>query len=205
MLFPASVLKQMQGLSDASLGHTCTLTDDAGAVYSGSAHVHADEVSIARALRNDSAFDADALVRLPHQSRTGWSRKVFNQDRATVECSYEGITQVGRVKSVMRRQTMCFLAVEWQDAAELETTLGTISDLVAVAGGSGAVSLAFTPVANATAYQAQQDGVNVGSPVGADIGYIALSGVTPGTYDYTVVASDATSETTSNEVELTVT
>jgi len=199
MLFHDSAIAQMKTLSDDSLNHTCVISG----AYSGACQVYDDEVQIRRMTGGDASFDAQALIRLPHQSHSNWTNKTFDQDSATVTATYEGIVQTGRIKAVMRKQAMCFVAVNWLDAAE-GSDLGTISDLAVLDNGSGGVALTFTPATGATSHQAQVDGVDEGASVDGDTGIIVLSGLSSGEQDFTVIASDGTDETTSNEVTFEV-
>lgn len=203
MLFPASTISQIKKLSNDSLGHSCTITAGGETVYTGSAHVFDDMVKIKREIGGDAAFDADALIRLPHQSDESWTTPTFDPQSATLQATYEGVTRKGNVAKVMRRQAMCFVGAKWIDKSE-STTLGTITNLTVMAGeNSGEALLLFTAPAGHTSLQAQVDGSNSGDAV-SDTDAILLTGLTPGTYDFTVNATDGTTTTTSNSVSFEV-
>lgn len=203
MLFPTATIEQMKTLSDDSLNHTCTITDP-GDVYDGAAQVYDDEVMIDRMTGGDASFNAEALIRLPHQSHADWSRKTFDQDNAVAKASYEGIVQTGRVAKVMRKQAMCFVGVNWMDSAVV-SDLGTISDLQVFSNGAESVVLTFTAATGATSHQAQVGGVDSGSSVSGTTEIIVLSGLTAGSKSFRVVASDGSDTTNSNAVVFVVT
>lgn len=203
MLFSSTAIAQMKTLSDDSLNHSCTITDEAGEVYDGDAQVYDDQVQISRMAGGDASFDAQALIRLPHQSHADWSRKDVAQD-AVITATYEGVTQTGRVTKVMRKQAMCFVGVNWLDQVEFGT-IGTISDLTVMGNGAGSVALVFTPAPGATSHQAQVGGVNSGSAVDGETGIIVLSGLSAGSKAFRVVASDGSTTTNSNAVNHVVT
>lgn len=202
MLFPDTTIAQMKTLSNESLHHSCVITDPSGTVYSGSAQVYADEVQIHRMAGGDASFDAEAIIRLPHQSHEDWSRKIFDQDSAKVKATYEGVVQTGRIRAVMRKQTMCFVAVNWTDEGAPESTLGTINDLIAMEGNARVV-LVWSEVKGAVSYRAKKDGVLYGSATTETA--IEVTGLVNATeYDFVVVATDADgSSTTSNLVSAT--
>lgn len=112
--------------------------------------------------------------------------------------------QTGRTSKVERVGGRSMVHVEWLDVAA-STTLGTPGAPTVVSNGAGAVVLTWDPVAGATSYQVQVGGVNAGSAVPATATVQSLTGLSAGSKQFRIVATDGATSTTGSATAHTVT
>jgi hypothetical protein len=143
----------------------------------------------------DESIDADGYVFFP-SAITGIVPDL------TFRLTLESEVQEGEIVHVERVGGLRMAVGRLLDTAE-STTLGTIDDLDVLDNGVGSVALTFSAVDSATSYQAQVDGEDEGDSTSETI--IVLTGLSSEEHDFTVIATDGTSETTSNEVTHEVT